>query len=146
MDEVEVKEEPTHDDVPIKEAESVDGDVSMDDTGSVKDEVPDDDKGTIIKREYTPIKAEDAEEDPQDNPNDDPGEDPSNGLHLNHNADALFFVSAVDGEIYYLVDEILDSRRKDGRFEYAIQWHGYPPAVDTWEPLRITIHLIPKRL
>lgn len=44
----------------------------------------------------------------------------------------------VDGEVYYLIDQILDHRStKQGRksiTEYYIRWKGYGPEHNTWEP------------
>jgi len=44
----------------------------------------------------------------------------------------------VDGEVFYLIDRILDHRStKQGRkriTEYLIKWQGYGPEHNTWEP------------
>ena len=40
----------------------------------------------------------------------------------------------VQGEAEYEVEEILDSRVKNGRLEYFIQWKGYGISERTWEP------------
>jgi hypothetical protein len=34
----------------------------------------------------------------------------------------------------YEVEELLDSRQRQGRLEYLIHWHGYDINKRTWEP------------
>ena len=41
-----------------------------------------------------------------------------------------------EGETVYDVEDILDSRHYRGRLEYLIQWKGYGPEHNSWEPLR----------
>lgn len=42
----------------------------------------------------------------------------------------------IDGQALWAVDEILDSRRTSRKgFEYLIQWRGYDPKHNSWEPL-----------
>lgn len=40
----------------------------------------------------------------------------------------------IDNGIEYEVEEILDSRIKNGRLEYFIHWQGYGINERTWEP------------
>ncbi|CUA70042.1 Transposon Tf2-12 polyprotein [Rhizoctonia solani] len=39
-----------------------------------------------------------------------------------------------DGEEEYIVERILDSRKKGRRLEYYVKWKGYRPEENTWEP------------
>ena len=39
-----------------------------------------------------------------------------------------------DGEEEYIIDKILDSRKVGWRVEYYVQWKGYGPEDNTWEP------------
>ena len=36
----------------------------------------------------------------------------------------------------YLVEKILNRRKKNGKLEYKIKWEGYPMSESTWEPMR----------
>ena len=38
------------------------------------------------------------------------------------------------GEEAYEVEKILDSRYQRGRLQYLVQWKGYGPEHNTWEP------------
>ena len=38
-----------------------------------------------------------------------------------------------DGELYK-VEDILDSKKINGKIKYLIAWKGYGPADNTWEP------------
>jgi hypothetical protein len=40
----------------------------------------------------------------------------------------------VHGEEEYVVDEVVDSRRRKGKLEYLVKWKGYTAEHDTWEP------------
>ena len=40
----------------------------------------------------------------------------------------------VDGELEYVVSEILDSRTNRGNVQYLVDWKGYGPADRSWEP------------
>ena len=44
----------------------------------------------------------------------------------------------VDGEIEYEVEEILDSRRRNGKLQYYVKWFGEHQA--TWEPASYLEH------
>ncbi|CUA68987.1 Transposon Tf2-12 polyprotein [Rhizoctonia solani] len=39
-----------------------------------------------------------------------------------------------DGEEEYIVERILDSRKRGRRLEYYVKWKGYGPEENTWEP------------
>jgi len=39
----------------------------------------------------------------------------------------------VDGEEYYEVADIVDSRKRHGRVYYLVRWANYGPEDDTWE-------------
>ncbi len=47
----------------------------------------------------------------------------------------------VDGELYFMIDKILDHRlTQKGRRtvrEFLIQWKGYDPVHNSWEPERL---------
>lgn len=44
--------------------------------------------------------------------------------------------STHNSENEYLVEKILDHRKKDnGTIEYKIKWHGFSNEFDTWEPI-----------
>ena len=38
-------------------------------------------------------------------------------------------------EKLYIIEKILDRRKKNGKFEYKIKWEGYPMNESTWEPM-----------
>jgi hypothetical protein len=40
----------------------------------------------------------------------------------------------INGELEYEVNEILDSRSRNGQAEYLVDWKGYGPHERTWEP------------
>jgi hypothetical protein len=40
----------------------------------------------------------------------------------------------VDGELEYVVEEILDSRRRGRGLQYLVRWLNYPLSEATWEP------------
>ncbi|CAL8124067.1 unnamed protein product [Orchesella dallaii] len=39
-----------------------------------------------------------------------------------------------DGEEVFFVEKIKDKRYQNDRWEYLLQWQGYGPEFDTWEP------------
>lgn len=41
----------------------------------------------------------------------------------------------VQGDEYFQVEEILDSRRRGRRVEYLVKWEGYGHEHDSWEPV-----------
>jgi hypothetical protein len=41
---------------------------------------------------------------------------------------------SVRGE--YIVEKIVDSRKRAGKQEYLIKWSGYPNSLNTWEPIK----------
>jgi hypothetical protein len=41
----------------------------------------------------------------------------------------------VDDHEEYEVEEVLDSRLRDGKLEYFVHWKGYPHEDDSWEPV-----------
>ena len=40
----------------------------------------------------------------------------------------------IKGEPEYKVEEVLDSRLKQGKLEYLVKWSGYTEDHNTWEP------------
>ena len=40
----------------------------------------------------------------------------------------------IEGEPEYEVEEVLDSRLKQGKLEYLVKWSGYTEDHNTWEP------------
>jgi Chromo (CHRromatin Organisation MOdifier) domain len=40
----------------------------------------------------------------------------------------------VNGQIEYLVETILDSRKVRNKTQYLVKWKGYPIYESTWEP------------
>jgi Chromo (CHRromatin Organisation MOdifier) domain len=40
----------------------------------------------------------------------------------------------VNGQIEYLVETILDSRKLRKKTQYLVKWKGYPIYESTWEP------------
>jgi hypothetical protein len=55
-----------------------------------------------------------------------------NDLSNRHQAPPLPIV--VDGHEEYEVEAILSHRRHRGRIQYLVQWKGYGPEANTWEP------------
>ena len=41
-----------------------------------------------------------------------------------------------DGDEGYLVEKILQHRKRKGKMEYLVKWHGYSLDETTWEPLK----------
>jgi len=37
-------------------------------------------------------------------------------------------------EELFVVEKILDFRKHEGQRQYLVQWHGYGPEENTWEP------------
>src|SRR6202021_1665667 len=46
----------------------------------------------------------------------------------------------VEGEEEYVVDRIIDARLWRGPKQYLVQWEGYSPSENTWEPERHLTH------
>ena len=42
----------------------------------------------------------------------------------------------IEDVVEYEVEKILDKRIKRNRIEYLVQWKGYPPEDNSWEPIR----------
>jgi len=40
-----------------------------------------------------------------------------------------------DGQEYFEVEDILDSKRIDRRLHYLVKWKGFPDSENSWEPL-----------
>jgi hypothetical protein len=49
------------------------------------------------------------------------------------------------GRVLWKIERILDSRRRDGVFQYRIKWEGYDNKENTWEPLRNVVAAIGAR-
>jgi hypothetical protein len=46
----------------------------------------------------------------------------------------------INGEVEYIVEEVLDSRRRGRGLQYLVKWSGYPLSEATWEPARNLEH------
>ena len=46
----------------------------------------------------------------------------------------------VEGIPEYVVEQILDSRRRRGRLQYLVHWEGFPREDDSWEPAKNLEH------
>ena len=42
-------------------------------------------------------------------------------------------ITDLDGNTRYIVDAVVDERKRRGRMEYLVQWRGY--SENTWEPI-----------
>ncbi len=50
----------------------------------------------------------------------------------------------IDNHVEYEVEKVLDSRRRRGKLEYFIHWHGYDINERTWEPMEILTNALQK--
>ena len=46
----------------------------------------------------------------------------------------------IEGQEEYEVEEILDSRKRNGRLEYYIDWVGHPSSARSWKPVAHLTH------
>jgi hypothetical protein len=46
----------------------------------------------------------------------------------------------IEGEKEYVVDEVRDSRLRQGNLEYLVKWRGYGEEENTWEPASNLVH------